>query len=564
MPAEKPNAQTWVRESGGLPLGNFALCANVPPRTILKNPGWLGKWLQPLCRGQWTVRADGVTHAWEDLELLSPPAAWPLPVLRVRVPSSPPREVELTAFAPLGFDDADTSSLPVLCLEFRATAGPPLEIAFQIIERGDFEVQIMTEDGPADSVTLSAEQPVRRMVLLALDADDLAASRFDDPQALARRVFHDWTFLREATGALSRRLPDAFGLGDTLRAYMGAAVYLTRVTRRGEVLTMGYTDLNQRDSYWTSWAHLHLWPGLERRMIEASASAMKTDGKIPTCILSQKYEREDDLDINAYFVLRVLRYANTFSDREFMYRLWPHVVCALRWLMRRCEDGLPVQGSFWGDWKDVRGVEGRKFSPHACLLYLAALTRALVWGRRLNMPELDELEAARAAAEARLNRPVQEGGLWNGRCYVQVWHDGRGDDHVLQDQCVGLLFDVVPPDRAQAIVKALADNRTPFGVRETWPYFPAEFGYEPGCYHNGGIWPWLSFVDAWARDHAGHREEALAIVRDVARADLLAGGDGVPHEYLHADTGENRGFPLQGWNASLFGFLSHLDHQDIP
>ena len=563
MSHEKPNAQNWVRESGGLRLGNFALCANFPPQTVLKNPGITGKWLQPLCKGRWTLRVGEAVYAWEDLEVLERPTSWPLPRMRIRVPHAPHAEVELSAFAPLGFDDAATSSLPILCLEFRAVGGEDVEIAFEVSERGGFGFEMHSASGLCTSVLLTKEQSSARLALSALDGDDAAARHFSDHTALARWIFHDWTFLRDATEDLSDRLPDVFGLGDTLRIYTGAAVYLTRITRRGEVLTMGYTDLNQRDSYWTSWAHLSLWPELERRMMEASASAMKADGKIPTCILSQQYEREDDLDINAYFVLRVLRYANAFQDQEFLYRLWPHVVCALRWLIARCEDGLPVQGSFWGDWKDVRGVESRKFSPHACLLYLAALTRAVAWGRRMDMPEVDELEAARAAAEARVNRPVAEGGLWNGHCYVQVWQDGRKDDHVLQDQCVGLLFDVVPQDRCESILNALAGNRTPHGVRETWPYHPPDFGYEPGCYHNGGVWPWLSFVDAWSRDHVGHRDEALSIVRDVARADLLDGGDGVPHEYLHADTGENRGFPLQGWNASLFGFLSHLD-QDIP
>lgn len=559
MPKEYANAQVWVHESGGLRLGNFALCSNFPPCTVLKNPGQLGKWLQPLCKGDWMVRVGGKPYLWRDLHDMETPTSWPIPRMRVRIPDTPHVEVELTAFAPLGFDDAATSSLPVLCLEFRAYGGETVEVAFEVSERGHFGFEMYSETGPGNAVLLTEEESSARLALVALDGDDAAARKFSDAEDLARWVFHEWSFLRETTENLSSRLPDTFGFGDSLRVYMGAAVYLTRVTRRGEVLTMGYTDLNQRDSYWTSWAHLSLWPELERRMIEASASAMKTDGKVPTCILSQKYEREDDLDINAYFVLRVLRYANAYEDREFMYRLWPRVVCALRWLLARCEGGLPVQGSFWGDWKDVRGVEGRKFSPHACLLFLAALTRAVAWGHRLGMPEVDELDAARAAADARLNRPVAEGGLWNGRCYVQVWHDGREDAHVLQDQCVGLLFDVVMPARCEAILEALAESRTPYGVRETWPYHPAEFGYEPGCYHNGGIWPWLSFVDAWSRDHVGHRGEALAIVRDVVHADLVAGGDGVPHEYLHADTGENRGFPLQGWNASLFGFLTYCN-----
>lgn len=560
MPDKKLDARTWVCESGGLPVGNFALCASFPPRTLLKNPGHLGRWLQPLGKLRWTLRANGQTYDWDELERVELTPRWPMPHVRVRVPDQPQIEVELTAFAPIGFDDAATSSLPALCMEFRTGADTAVTVDIGLLETHGPGAVLWSQGGVCSSVALDPAQPSLRVALLALDSEDLAARRFTSNEALAQWIFHDWDFLRSATLDVSARMPEAHRLGDVMRVYMGAAVYLTRVTRRGEALTMGYTDLNQRDSYWTTWAHLRLWPELERRMIEASASAMKTDGKVPTCILSQQYERADDLDINAYFVMRVLRYATAFDDREFMYRHWPRVVSALRWLIARCEEGLPVQGSFWGDWKDVRGVEGRKFSPHACLLFLAAVTRALAWGHRLNAPECDELEGARAAAEARLNRPVSEGGLWNGRCYVQVWHDGHEDDHVLQDQCVGILFDVIPPERREAILDTLAGNRTPHGVRETWPYFPREFGYEPGCYHNGGIWPWLSFVDAWARYRAGRQEEALAIVRDVAHADLEADGDRVPHEYLHADTGENRGFPLQGWNASLFGLLTFLDN----
>ena len=70
----------------------------------------------------------------------------------------------------------------------------------------------------------------------------------------------------------------------------------------------------------------------------------------------------------------------------------------------------------------------------------------------------------------------------------------------LQDQCVGILFDLIPPERREAILDTLAGNRTPHGVRETWPYFPQRVWVtNRAVYHNGGIWPWLSFVDAWAR-----------------------------------------------------------------
>ena len=47
----------------------------------------------------------------------------------------------------------------------------------------------------------------------------------------------------------------------------------------------------------------------------------------------------------------------------------------MNWLISRDTDkiGLPAQVSFWGDWKDVKGIEGRKYSPFTCLIYLSAL-----------------------------------------------------------------------------------------------------------------------------------------------------------------------------------------------
>ena len=70
---------------------------------------------------------------------------------------------------------------------------------------------------------------------------------------------------------------------------------------------MGYSEMNQRDSFWTTWLHLVLWTDLEREMIEKSASFQRPDGKIPTTVLPV-IERGDDIDINEYFNLRIARY----------------------------------------------------------------------------------------------------------------------------------------------------------------------------------------------------------------------------------------------------------------
>ncbi len=561
-----------LEHSDGLPCGNFAIMANVSRSgrvcgAVWRNPGKLHTWLQPLAETDFRIRGlDPSTIPGVRVE-----RAWPFCRISGELPDASGLGVRMEVWAPLQANTEWVSALPCVMVEIRWHNGSGREqraaCAWEAAPRAADADLAIRFDAPEVPVPPGGHA-VQRAVLCAFDPEGAAARAFGSAAEIAAFVLHNWEHLRAATAALEARLPfcgDA-ELDDALRWYTGAGVFLTKCTRAGAVLTMGYKDLNQRDSYWTSWLHLVLWPSLERRMLEASASAIGEDGKLPTCILPQIYERPDDLDINAYFVLRVLRFVRHHDDLEVGYRLWPACMRALRWLEARAPDGLPVQGTYWGDWKDVKGIEGRRHSPHACLLYLAALERMQQLGRRLDKTA-DGVWLAQAVARCRaaLNRAPAQGGLWNGAYYVQAWRDGRADSRVLQDQCVGILFGVVDAARAESIFAALAPSRCPYGVAETWPVWPADFGYAPGTYHNGGVWPWLTFADAWARLRCGRRDEALAMIRDTARADLFARGDHLPHEHLNAFTGENLGKPVQAWNACLFGaFAFGLRGMETP
>src|SRR5690606_20150693 len=139
-----------------------------------------------------------------------------------------------------------------------------------------------------------------------------------------------------------------------LRWYMIPAISLTKLSKKGEVLTMGYRELNQRDSYWTSWLHLILFKDLERTMIEETIAHQKPSVKIPTTILPL-IDREDDIDINAFFILRTARYYQLYHNHDMLSSWWPALKKTMDWLILRDTNGngLPVQVSFWGDWKDV-------------------------------------------------------------------------------------------------------------------------------------------------------------------------------------------------------------------
>lgn len=349
------------------------------------------------------------------------------------------------------------------------------------------------------------------------------------------------------------------------RWYMQAAILLTKSAVTGEVMTMGYTELNQRDSFWTSFLHVSLWSGLEREIIRLSARWMRPDGKIPTTILP-RIERHFDIDINEYFCLRIARYYRFHKDKSFLEEMYDAYKKSVDFLVGfdRDADGLPEQDTpdnpmcFWGDWKDVLGVIGRKLSPHFCLLWLAVLKEGAFLAREMeDLDTAERYDAMYAKAYEQINRDTADGGLWQGDHYAEVWYDGREMTEILEDQTVGLIWGVVPEDRVAPIYAALANSECEFGIRETFPYRPDSFGYVGGDYHNGGIWPYLMFCDIMSRYVNGCSEDAERLIKKIGRADLELPGDFAPNEYLNGDSGENCGKEIQGWSSALYGAITH-------
>ena len=351
------------------------------------------------------------------------------------------------------------------------------------------------------------------------------------------------------------------------RWYSSAAIILTKSAISGEVITMGYSELNQRDSFWTSYIHVSLWPSLERDIMRTSQRWMRPDGKIPTTVLP-RIERDYDIDINEYFCLRIARYFRYHRDYTFLEEMWDSYVKAADFLLTfdRDGDGLPEQAppdnpmSFWGDWKDVTFVQGRKLAPHFDLLWLAVLKEGVYLAEIMDDDATKErYSALYEKAYANLNRDFEDGGLWDKDHYTEVWYDGRHLDCVLIDQTAGIIYDVVPSERVELIYKALEPNENEFGIRETFPYrtYEADRLNDPGDYHNGGIWPYLMFCDVMGRYMTGHAEKAEALIRKIGYSDLEMLGDYTPGEYLDGNTGEGKGKQLQGWAAALVGSLTH-------
>jgi hypothetical protein len=578
----------------GFPAANFGIAGGVSSQgqilaEVRFNPPRLGEGLAPLGVGELFIAEGDVLIADRDFKRQDIRKLYPRASVEFADPSMRDLALRVDLSAPVAVGDVLVSSLPIIqgqisvinsaarartvtlmfrfVAERRAGHPPELEPAGSIAFYHDGAVGIgmsgpdveAEAQGKVWGLTRAVRVPAKssvqvRLAVATFDEDGYYQPHYGDLPALVAGVDRRWDSLRRATLDFAGALPR---IGDPeidyyLPWYTSAAVMMTKLTRSGDALTMGYLELNQRDSFWSSWVHLVYWPQLERLMIEESRAHQAENGKIPTTILPT-IERKDDLDINAYFILRIARYWEWTRDRNFLDECWPAVRAALDYLDSRDKDhdGLPEQKSFWADWKDVEGMDGRKLAPHFTLLYLACLARTAEMADALKKPRLaGHYRRQLREAKERANRPVSRRGLWADTHYVNVWRDRRQDARVLEDQVVGPLFGVVDEDRSLSIFQALIPNETPWGVRETFPYYD-HFG-EPGVYHNGGVWVYWQAVDAFARYRCGYPEEGDRLLRKVGQWDLVRNDEYLPHEYLHGETGQGAGKEIQAWDAAYF------------
>lgn len=577
--------------AGGYPIANFALTVNVSEQgdmygQVLQNVGKLGGWL--LDRGPVRVELekDGKKETLSQFKDKDIRRVFPFVEAEYAKSSHISSNIKLKTFCPLAVNDAETSSLPVLMLEMECTNPTRKEETFTIVVKPGNEIcgQMSSDNEGKRSVASNGsfavaadvdaewsgnafrvpvtlkgkEMKAVRIAISLYDSDWISARNFASAGEVVKHACSVWDILETKTEEFSQAIPET-GIEDVdtyLRWYMVPAISLTRYNKKGEILTMGYMELNPRDSYWTTWVHLLLYKDAERKMIEECLAAVSPAGKMPTTILPV-IEREDDLDINAFLILRAARFYQLYHEKDKLLSYWPVLKKAMDWLISRDTKGkgLPRQVSFWGDWKDVKGVEDREYSPFSALVYLAALKKMMYMGEECgDSVAIEKYEDAYRKGYDILNKPVEEGGMWNGRYYCQLWKDGSVNDKLLEDQTIGILFDVVPRDKGLKIIESLNEmSLTPYGVAETFPYYPKEFGLDPATYHNGAVWPWVNFMDCWARIRLGQKDDAIDIIKRVGRADIIASGDWSANEHINSLTGENLGFHIQGWSAALFG-----------
>jgi hypothetical protein len=533
-----------------LNVANFSVSGALTPDghvlpQIMFNTPQLGGWLDAVASCQVESVQYGVTATL--VPASSSDISWPTPTLRL------PRGRQVQAWVPLALNDVLTTSLPIIVIEFDFKEG---QVRFTCTPHSVKNVSIhlfSCLDGwtfhPARS---PIESSGRFTVAVVVWHPNLYASNFySSPTEMMNRL--NWAELRRKTFAFESHLPKVDPEHRILlNMEIVPAFALTRVIKTGEILTMGYCELNQRDSFWTSFVHLVLFREAEQKMIQESCDAQLPSGKIPTTILPY-IEREWDIDITAYFVLRIARHFRYYQDSSFAKRWFQPARRAIGYLASlRDKQGAPFARDFWADWKDVRGLNGRYYGPHFVLITKAAV-KEFNW-------------MANQLGEEAANVEINAEPMWNGSFYQDVMSDGSADGRFHQDQLVAGLWNVVDEDRYEIMMATAVSHENEFGLPETVPFYPDSFGYRQGEYHNGGIWPWLTFADAAGRIGRGFSDSGQQLLLKVAETDIRRFGDYCSNEFLHGKTGVGGGHSQQGWNACAilpFSLLSDEPRNDL-
>ena len=596
------------RPTGGFVAGNFGISTRMsetdgPHAWIMVNPPRLGVWLQHFAEGQLWLKESG--SSVQQLKLKTVQVSRLFPEYKATFDAEGKVQAEVTVFAPLGMD-SKIGFLPALIIRVALKSDVPWsgEIGYTLkqseaapdnpdddpahwptatqpvhgdhlsgVIRGHAFLAVQGASVQNSSISLKSDgnaliacvpvtveagtEKITSFLVGSFHSNGIYAAELPTAELLIASLATRIDSLREQLHAFVAALPHTGDgkLDEYLRWYITAAILLTKGDRKGDVLTMGYRELNQRDSFWTSGIHLVFWKDLERKMVLESIHGQAPSGRIPVTLLPT-IDRGDEIDSSELFVLRVARYFRWYRDDKVLAEAWPAIKKAINYLVSRDTEhvGVPMQISYWADWKDVKAEQGRKYAPYFALLWLATLRSASELALDLHDPATAaKYDALAERASSFVNRPFDQGGMWNGTNYVDRWQDRRLRNYTLEDQVVGAYFHVIPQDKLQSIYHQLIPNDTAWGIRETYPYnanWTEEEGGAPGHYHNGGIWPYLNFVDAAGRYNNKQAEEAERILHKVGEQDIDV--DESPNEYLDGNTGANSGFDVQGWDGDYF------------
>lgn len=324
-----------------------------------------------------------------------------------------------------------------------------------------------------------------------------------------------------------------------------------------------------RDGYWTVLPVLPYKPEWVRKEIVTLAYGIGEDGACPSGVIyhDQKDVHElwwpDHYDSPSFFVMMVHDYLAWTHDRSVLEEvvngtsILDHAKKSLHYLIQLVPEdkGLFLKPENCRDWADNVVREGIVLYDNA--LFLRALYSLSEISRFIGDEETAwEYDALYQAALHELEEIIEsEAFLFNYRN-----SDGTVEDNVSIEWALLVVFGLVGEDIAEKILHTLSNQLETrnneqqtygdWGVMAAYPFYSNvhhldQKSMAPYRYHNGGDWPYLDGVYAWAKMMMKDADWRYPLTRWFTYS--LEQGWLTPVEYYGPVYG--KGSNLQGWSA---------------
>ncbi len=384
---------------------------------------------------------------------------------------------------------------------------------------------------------------------------------FADAEEVNRFLVANFDEQRRVTCGFADALYDttlAPELADAWSAQLSTLAKCTWWTKAGDFAVwegLGCCGFHTTDiTYHGSFNILALFPELQKGQMEMGAKFQRSDGRVHHYFspdLSSVDEGFDRVDMNQQFVLLICRDYLWTGDREYLKRMWPHIVKAMDNIKQLDSDGdcLPdhdTERNTYDGW-DFRGTPS-----YIANLWISALLAAARIAEELGETERadswrDMLETATASFDRM---------LWNGE-YYSLWVYGESrDECCMTDQIGGERFTEViglghcmPTDRIRAALQAIFK----YNFRPEEGLINAS--YPPGIrpmlltYRNWQAeapWTGIEYAMASMMFEFGLWEEGNAIVKNIHERYLRAG-----RFWNHVECGDHYYRAMSSWTVLL-------------
>lgn len=389
---------------------------------------------------------------------------------------------------------------------------------------------------------------------------------FGNSLEVARYLINNASSLRERTLNFVGSLYDSGLPVEAVDAVSGQLSTMTKCTwwtkagHFGVWEGLGCCGFHTTDiTYQGSFPIIALFPDLQKAQMEHGAKFQRADGRVhhfftpDFCGVDNGFDR---VDMNPQFVMLSARDYLWTGDKDYLSRLYPHIVSAMdnTLLLDTDGDALPDTDTRRNTY-DVWDFQG---SPsYICNLWLGALKSAVRLAEE--MGDAERAQRWQALYEKGVQSFIAK--LWNGEYFV-LWRDGdEVDECCMSDQISAEWFFAVsgwePVLPEEYIDRALdAIMRYNFhqgeGLRNaSYPSGKAHRLAASGNLQAEGLWTGIEYTVAAMLIARGRLAEGMAIVRDVHDRYLRAG-----RFWNHVECGDHYYRAMSAW--TLLNALSGL------